>query len=412
MVNSEQRMVNGEYRTWLILLVLRPPSRPRKVMGRGAGHVRAGRRWVGLCACTIHAPPLCHGSPHNNYSPRVISTFSCKVQNKRRIDLGSSKSHFCEMAATFLLYLVGCLTAYLAYEAGLKPPKNRRLRFKYRMGMVACLIVGLGLTIYQCLETQRTESKNKQRIAELTNKLDDVHNSQTTLLSQYSKLYDQHQKLKDILIQSQSLDPAVRQQILDASKEFEPVSRDDEDVRAWEERLKTRIKRLKQSEQVAKDEQRKQDEEENQKAWEDRSPIYLYTVHTLTELLVKASTSRNDQIVSNFKSLPSYVPLESGYFDIAEIKFQTNADWNFRVISCAFGQSFGTSKQRDMIIQSRNCAARICLPEGGIVSEIHIKGLDQPIRDSGSSENYKPMIKNIIEQMIGAEAESVAAINK
>jgi len=237
------------------------------------------------------------------------------------------------------------------------------------------------------------------QITNLTIQINTINSNQLTLLQQ-------HHRLLDELTTNSSISLDLRQRILDSSKEFEIIDSQVGDLNAWANNVKNKISAMRIE---AKLNQERADLAMLSK-YKTNIIYYQYAVTALTDKLRNVATLKSDSVVSDYKGIPSSISLDIGQANIAEIKLQTNSNWDFKL----FFKSKEGDGRRHLVIQSEKVSLEISadVSANAINTYIHLPTGETITKEHTPIENYKKAIDESVEGLIGVVLEQSDRVEK
>ena len=302
------------------------------------------------------------------------------------------------MLSVILLALLVVLESYIGIEMVNTPPTTNRRKWLYR---VSFFVIGFGIIALTCMQfydTQKIQTENSNKINALAQEADKIN-------AQQAAMAQEQQILVGALSTNVSLRPDMRQHILESKIKFESVNSQADDLNAWVGKWIDMRALL----QAQKEQARAEDLEAAQSQYAISSPCYNYAVNKLANMLDAVATHNADRAVSNFQGFPTAVDLDVVETNVAEIKFQTNPNWDFQAV-LGRRQSDG---RRCLTISSKIGFIDLMATPGGeqYCTWLHISGQDI-IPNSQPFTDYKTTIAGALQYFIAAQFTQFGLTNK
>ena len=299
------------------------------------------------------------------------------------------------MVIVILLALLVMLESFIGVEMVNTPPTTNRYKWFYR---ISFFVLGVGIILLTCLQyhdSQKVESKNIATINRLTNQIAEI-NTQQSIMAQLQ------QRLVNELSTNTSIDPGMRQRIVESDRQFEELNSVIGGLNGW--RSEFRNKRM--SLQLQHEINREKEFEADQSYYEKGLRMNEYAVETLEKMMEEVATSNGDKAVSNFHSIPATIDFMSRETNIAEIKLKMNPNWDFKV--SFFGDPH---KQLKVACQSGYIYFSANFSSSAFNSEIYIPGQDT-LSSSRPIQDYKLIVDEALKYLIALHAEQLDTTNK
>jgi hypothetical protein len=242
-------------------------------------------------------------------------------------------------------------------------------------------------------EATADKSKLNSQITNLTFQVSEQATQINTINASQRLLAEQNQMLLQALATNSSIGLDLREGILDANKKFEVVDSQVVDLN----QLKTKLESQRASQEI----QHEKEWKAAQSEYDLGLPIYEYTVRTLIEMLGKVAVMKGDKAVSNYRGLALAVSPTLGETNVAEIKFQTNADWDFQV----FVTGADINRHRGLSVKCHDVSLDVGTIEFGsnrFDTFLHVPG-EEDINIRGSVDDYKKTVDEALGNLIAAE---------
>jgi hypothetical protein len=221
--------------------------------------------------------------------------------------------------------------------------------------------------------------------------------SQTSLISNINSnqsiLSQQNQTLLNELATNSLVDLNLRQRIVESNKKFEAIDSKVVDLNA----LKAKLANQRTSLKI----QREKTLEPGRSLYRNFLPYYDYAIRTLTGMLEKVAAQKGHNLLSNFQNLPPVIDPDLAEISVAEVKFQTNADWNFK-ITITEEEFRGL---RGLRISCKSGKLEIWPSHEGwdeLATSIYLPG-EQTIFNSKPIADYKKTIDDALGSLLAAE---------
>ncbi len=222
----------------------------------------------------------------------------------------------------------------------------------------------------------------------LTNQINDINMNQSQLRLDY-------QSLRSELAQNPSLGLDVRQRIVDSNRKFEVIDSQVVDLNSWRSQLEFKLGTQLASLNIERDKER----EAAQAEYDRGKQVYDYAIRTLIDLVGKVADLKGDKVLSDYVAIPLEIKPTDVY--VAEIKFQTNTELNFKI----FINNLGWGGHRQLKILSKNCQFQIGIigESGAFDTYLDLSGGRRiPLR--GLVSEYKKTISDALGNLVAVEA--------
>jgi len=268
------------------------------------------------------------------------------------------------------------------------------------LGLVALGFDDWGKSQKDKAAKQEREGLNIQ-VTNLTLKV----NSQTSLIGTINSnqliLAQQNQTLLSELATNSSIDLGLREGIVDSNRKFESLKPQVANLNSWGAKLN--------NERASQKIQREKALMADQSLYEKCTPYYDNAIRTLADLLKNLAIEKGDTAELSYRGLPITINPDVAETNVAEVKFQTNTNWDFQI------QIDGKelNGRRCLTIKGKNVWLDVApyFQENRLDTYLHVSG-EEPI------PNFKPLadahqtIAESLGLLLAAQAEQIANTNK
>jgi hypothetical protein len=309
-------------------------------------------------------------------------------------------------------YLSTAVLAYLAFHLTFHPvdKDENKVKIAYTILIIVCILAAGVVSVYQAMDTQKQQTETERHFNEFkTNLLQSSENQKkelnkqigyvTNQLNIVNGLRQQYENLMAYILTNKSIGPDEKQSAIESYKKFEVLNSQLDDLNDWEAKFRSKVMEKRASEQIDKDNHLKAKQAE----YKNSIQCFNYTITTFINMLKKVADRKGDSVVSDYQSLPPAIISEES-INVAEIKFETNADWDFKITLFSRGDPFW-----QLNIDAKD-GGRFCIDSGGDnildCADFH---------DSGarfSMDNYKKTIYDDLGEFIAYEDTTLSKTNK
>jgi len=244
-----------------------------------------------------------------------------------------------------------------------KPPKTQRNRRIYRSIFIILGLAFLALTWIQYGDQQKKEKESAQQIQTLNfNQTNLEHTFKTKIDVLQSNLLSFQKEQQDIemeLAKNSSYDPNLRERIIASQEKYNNLNFQTDDLNAWVAGLQGHLKDKRAVAQI----QKEKEMAANQVFYKQNLPYFEDAIMTLTNFLGKAATQMHDNAIITYCGLPTIIAPDVLETNVGEIKFQTNADWDFKI---SIGQIHQNPTRRPLVIRCKAGDLIIWVGPGGV----------------------------------------------
>ncbi len=264
----------------------------------------------------------------------------------------------------------------------------------------------LGLFVLNQINSLQKDNQAKSDKQELTRQINYLTNQLSTVNSNQSTLQRQHQSLLNELATNSFISLDLRQRIIDNNRQFEVVDSQVGDLNAWADNLRRRAT----TSRIQSKLQREKHLNALQSGYQDNIVYYDYAITSLTRKLGNAAVLNADKVVSDYHGLPTMISLDVGEINVAEVKFQKNADWDFKV----FFEGIQVDGRRHLIIKNKCGSLEISasVAVGLINTYVHLPEGETIPNENKPIMDYKKVIDDGEELLIGAAFDQFSSTNK
>jgi hypothetical protein len=272
--------------------------------------------------------------------------------------------------------------------------------------IVTCCLGAISLSGLQYHDSEKAQSKSSATINQLTNTINYLTNQIAQINANQLSLLQQHRSLLDELATNTLINPDMRQRIIESNRKFEVLDSQAEDLNVWIQKGKEKLALT----QIQHEKEHTEELKAVQSQYARCSPYYNYAINTLVNMLSKVATHYGDRASSNFQGLPASIDFDVAETNLAEIKFQTNTDWNFQVLLGARR----TDHQRTLTIRGKSGFIDMEAGSGGdqqFRTWVHFSG-EETIFNSQPFTNYKATIDDALQELMAFQLERPGFTNK
>lgn len=260
------------------------------------------------------------------------------------------------MVILVLQILICIVFVLLGIDIANRPPMTRERRWLYRWFFIFLGFLLVCLTEIQFKLVHRAPSAPAANVAGPDPGARRIASEQEKALaheagvvkSNFTDLREQYQKLLADLATNASLDPNVRERVIIANARLQKINGQMTDLKHWEANLKGQLKEAGLLKQI----ELSKDLDDAQSVKNKVLPCFDFAIKSLAEMSEKEARLKGDKSVLTYPGLPADLSSEAkagkrASINAAEIHFQTNSDWNFKI---AFVEALAPDYDADMSV--------------------------------------------------------------
>ena len=320
------------------------------------------------------------------------------------------------MTMALLQTLIGLIFVGVGIEMANKAPTTQRARWIYRSIFIFLGLVLLAFTWIQYGDQQRKEKESAKQIQTLNiNQTNLEHTFKTkidVLQTNLSAFQEEQQNIEMQLATNSAYDPNLRERIIASHEKYNNLNLQTDDLNAWAAGLRGHLKDKRAAAQI----QKEKEMAANQAFYKQNLPYFEDAIMILTNLLGKAATQIHDKAVVTYGGLPTIIAPDVVETNVGEIKFQTNADWDFKI---SIGQIHPNPTRRPLVIRCKVGDIIIWVGPGGVETFLTPSGRETD-RETGLiadypnaiGADYLNTIEDALRLLIAEEYELSASTNK
>lgn len=325
------------------------------------------------------------------------------------------------MVITVLQALVCLIFVLLGIDTANKPPTTEKARWIYRVMFVflGCLLLTLTelrarntpakvVTVVQAATNSEPRTEQSEQAAVDTTIAQQTFEKQTAIIqSNQFELQEKYQTLLNELATNSSLAPIYRERIVITKAKLEQINGQASELKNWEAQLRgglaeastvTKIRSLK-------------DSSDAQNSKDKVLPYFDDAVQSLAVLSEKAARLKGDKSLVVFQGLPQDLSADAkagkrATIDAGEIKFQTNADWDFKI---NFAEELTPEYQADMNIMCKGGVLHLRSDWDSIETEVDVASGETLRHGGATGDGAKKNIADALDKLLAAQLVATEA---
>jgi len=322
------------------------------------------------------------------------------------------------MVITVLQGLVCLVFVLLGIDTANKPPTTDKARWIYRVVFVVLGGLLVALTYFQDRNARQTvvrvveqappparpparSPEAEQAAVDETLLRQSFEKQSAVIQSNQFELQQKYQSLLNDLATNSTLAPGFRERIIITKARLEKIDSQANELKNWAARLRGGLEEASTVTQIRSE----KDSSDAQNSKDKVLPYFDQAVQSLAVLSEKAALLKGDKSVVHFQGLPQDLSSAAkagkrAEIDAGEIRFQTNADWDFKI---DFAEELGPEYQADMGITCKGGVLHLRSDWDSIETEVEVsKGAT--LRHGGATgEGAKRNIADALDKLLAAE---------
>jgi hypothetical protein len=314
------------------------------------------------------------------------------------------------MVITVLQVLVCAVFVLLGIDTANKPPTTNKARWVYRVMFV--VLGGLLLTlteirmknapqkVIEVVEKARAPESEQSMVDQTL--MQQTFEKQTAVIqSNQFELQKKYQGLLNELATNASLPAGFRERIIITKAKLERIDSQASDLSNWESNLRGGLKEARALTQIRS----AKDASDAQQSKDKVLPMFDEAVKTLAVLSEKAALLNKDRSTLMFQGLPPDLSPEAKagkrfHADAGEIKFQTNADWDFKI---DFAEVLAPEYQADLGIKCKGGVLHLRSDWDTIETEVDVSSGETLRHGGANGDGARKNIADALDKLIAAQ---------